>query len=196
MSRNPLRLFSVFAILTLLILSFILGYHAAKKGDRDHPDIFEQPITAPAKDEAHRWQSCGSTPTEAVARGCSFDTLSFAWQTPECYDAELMAEWESTVRSNGWQYYADKAGKRPVPYETAFRGTYNLWVEWDLHIMHCTYMWRQMHRAFALTGFIDSHLSSYNHTLHCQKVLIEEHKGWLADTAARLRYPRCERVGV
>src|SRR2546421_1717786 len=29
---------------------------------------------------------CGNTPTEALRRGCIFDPISFAWQTPECYD--------------------------------------------------------------------------------------------------------------
>lgn len=62
--------------------------------------------------------------------------------------------------------------------------------------MHCAYMWRQMHRAYADRGFIDSHLGSYNHTLHCQKVVTEKREGWLADTAARVRYPRCEQISA
>lgn len=196
LSRRSWRLFSLFAIIVLLILSFILGYQAASRSHSNQLNKSQHLVAESTANEDQRWQSCGSTPSQAVARGCSFDTLSFTWQTPECYDAELMAEWESTVRENGWKYYADKTGKRPVPYETAFTGTYELWVEWDLHVVHCTFMWRQMHRAFTLTGFIDSHLNSYNHTLHCQSVLVEDHDSWLADTAARVRYPTCERIGT
>ncbi|KIX02314.1 uncharacterized protein Z518_08255 [Rhinocladiella mackenziei CBS 650.93] len=190
------RLFGLFVILFLLIISFISGYQVAKRNHRHQPGKTQPPVVELELDQDQHWQTCGSTPSDALARGCSFDTLSFAWQTPECYDAELMAEWESTVRTNGWKYYADITGKRPVSYEAAFGGTNDLWVEWDLHVTHCTFMWRQMHRAFTQKGFIDSHLNSYNHTLHCQSVLTEEHDSWLADTAARVRYPRCERVGA
>lgn len=47
---------------------------------------------------------CGSTPEEAKAKGCHFDTISFCWLPSECYDSELVSTFEST---RNWHYYAD-----------------------------------------------------------------------------------------
>src|SRR4051794_39657381 len=46
--------------------------------------------------------SCGSTPSKARSLGCHFDILSFAWQTPQCYDAELM---DSFINFYNWTFY-------------------------------------------------------------------------------------------
>ncbi|KXX82727.1 hypothetical protein MMYC01_200858 [Madurella mycetomatis] len=119
----------------------------------------------------HRLTACGSTPADAEARGCRFDILSFAWQTPECYDDELMEEF---IRYDKWQFYAQpNRTDVVVDLATALRGKRTLYVDWKYHVTHCTFMWRQMHRAYALRGYIDSHLDSYEHTLHCQRVLMD-----------------------
>ena len=39
-----------------------------------------------------KWKDCGNDAETARLRGCSFDLISFAWQTPECYDGELVAD--------------------------------------------------------------------------------------------------------
>jgi hypothetical protein len=56
-------------------------------------------------------------------------------------------------------------------------------------------MWRQMHRAYE-RGWIDAHLHAYNHTLHCQKVLLKQgQEDTDVGTQARVIYPVCDRVG-
>jgi hypothetical protein len=138
------------------------------------------------------WSSCGTSSDSARHRGCSFDLISFAWQTPECYDSSLVSEFSNW---DTWAFYTERHGNITVPQEEALRGEQSLWVSWHYHMVHCTFMWRQMHRAYE-NGWIDAHLHAYNHTLHCQKMLLME---GIDDedvfTKATVIYPACERVG-
>ncbi|KAF2232808.1 hypothetical protein EV356DRAFT_237128 [Viridothelium virens] len=148
-------------------------------------------LTSRLQKSSSRWSSCGDSVETARQRGCSFDLISFAWQTPECYDAALVSEFASW---DSWNFYADDKLTLPVTQEMALHGNRTLFVEWDYHIVHCTFMWRQMHRAYE-RGWIDSHLGSYNHTLHCQKmILMESAAVENAITVARVIYPECDRV--
>jgi hypothetical protein len=137
------------------------------------------------------WESCGSTPESARQRGCSFDLISFAWQTPECYDSSLVSEFATW---DEWYYYTERRGNVTVPQSVVLLGEQAVWVSWHFHMVHCTFMWRQMHRAFE-RGWIDAHLRAYNHTLHCQTMLLKE--GINDDdfnTNATVIYPVCERA--
>ncbi|KAJ4288265.1 hypothetical protein N0V88_007455 [Collariella sp. IMI 366227] len=144
--------------------------------------------------QVSRWTSCGSTPTEAKSRGCRFDILSFAWQTPECYDDELMQDF---LRYSNWQLYAHpNRTDEVVDLAIALEGQKTLYVDWKYHITHCAFMWRQMHRAYALRGYIDSHLENYKHTLHCQWVLIEANVPLeRVNVVAAVKYPQCRKIG-
>lgn len=148
------------------------------------------------------WTSCGDNPTTARERGCSFDLISFAWQMPECYDSSLVEEfanWET------WTFWMDENGTTTVPQEVARLGERTLWMKWHYHIVHCTFVWRQLHRAYE-AGWIDSDLRSYKHTTHCQRMLlmdgIEVDDGRFFSisndtviTSANIIYPVCEKVG-
>jgi hypothetical protein len=51
-----------------------------------------------------------------------------------------------------------------------------------------------------LRGYIDSHLDSYRHTLHCQRVLLTDNMGArpmkTVNVVAELKYPECKQVGM
>ncbi|PVH84633.1 hypothetical protein DL98DRAFT_357202, partial [Cadophora sp. DSE1049] len=133
---------------------------------------------------------CGENPAIARSRNCSFDLISFAWQTPECFDGPLVSEFSAY---QPWSFYTDVFGRgnETVSKDIAEAGDSNLWVTWNFHVVHCTFMWRQMHRAYE-KGWIDAHLRAYNHTLHCQGVLLDHETGWKdVVTAARVIYPLC-----
>ncbi|KAL2263972.1 hypothetical protein VTK26DRAFT_3966 [Humicola hyalothermophila] len=164
--------------------------------------------------------NCGSSPSEARRRGCRFDILSFAWQTPECYDAELMEEF---IGYDNWTFYThpfsststsgtdggisdSNSGNPPsttdaefgtdtVDISTALEGERTLYVDWKYHVVHCTFMWRQMHRAYTVRGYIDSHLDDYRHTLHCQLTLLDrETPLGSVVVVAELKYPDCRKI--
>lgn len=139
--------------------------------------------------------NCGTTPSEARSRGCPFDILSFAWQTPDCYDHDNT---EAFRTHNGtWSYFADIQGTRSRPEEEAMAGGLQTFVTAEYHFTHCTYMWRQLHRAYTIRGYIDDHLDNWNHTLHCQRLLLARPTWQMADvnTVGRIIYPKCRRIG-
>jgi len=50
-------------------------------------------------------------PSEARSRNCSFDLISFAWQLPPCYDAPLIAEFQSW---SNWTLYNTNTHSFPI----------------------------------------------------------------------------------
>jgi len=143
--------------------------------------------------------SCGTNPAEARARNCSFDILSFAWQTPECYDEPLLSDFLSydlTDGPTGWTFWTEPNRNVSISRETVMAGEIDAFVTWRYHIVHCTFMWRQMHRAFE-RGWIDSHSRNYNHTLHCQNTLLEKDiPDELVTVWGHVIYPVCEKVSL
>jgi len=161
--------------------------------------ILSIPIFLIRRSQHPRWPSCGDSPTTARERGCSFDLITFAWQMPNCYDAPLVdefADWES------WTFWTDQHGNETVSLAEARKGDRELWLPWQYHVVHCTFVWRQMHRAYE-AGWIDEHSRSYHHTTHCQKMLLmdchDEGRFCILPndtviTGADLIYPACEKV--
>jgi hypothetical protein len=143
--------------------------------------------------EPHQvWRDCGGSPDEARSRGCKFDLLSFAWQTSECYDHDLH---EQFLAYEEWQFFTAKLGNETVPLEVARMGDRTLYATETYHFVHCTFMWMQMHRAYTILGYIDSHLDAYNHTLHCQGVLFKRGSPpSQVTTVGVLKYPSCRRI--
>ncbi|KAH8691591.1 hypothetical protein BGW36DRAFT_388628 [Talaromyces proteolyticus] len=79
--------------------------------------------------------------------------------------------------------------------ELAVLGEDRLFVSWEYHIVHCTYMYMAMHRAYTVRGYIDSHLDDWNHTRHCQKILLERNMEDVdISTVGFLRFPECRAV--
>lgn len=140
-----------------------------------------------------RYTNCGTTPAEARRRGCHFDMLSFAWQTPECFDGENTSAF---LAHDAWKFYTEfNSTTQTVGLATALKGDATLVVDWKYHVTHCTYMWRQMHRAYAVRGWIDEHLDGYGHTLHCQATLLDRERGMGdAVVVGLVRFPECRRV--
>ncbi|MCJ1305602.1 hypothetical protein MMC08_008417 [Hypocenomyce scalaris] len=138
---------------------------------------------------------CGDNPSTARSRGCSFDVLSFSWQTPECYDEPLISSFLA-YPPEPWRWYTNVSGTEEVSLAVAAQGERDLFVSWEYHIVHCTFMWMQMHRAYTVRRYIDSHLDSWKHTLHCQLVMLERGIGMdVVSVAGKVMYPECRAVG-
>ncbi|KAI1176849.1 hypothetical protein F4777DRAFT_577564 [Nemania sp. FL0916] len=144
-----------------------------------------------------RMQSpCGSTPEEAKARGCHFDTISFCWLPDECYDPDLVATFEAT---RNWEYFEDPEGTKPISHEELVGGhANNLWVSWEYHLRHCMFMWMKLHRAVLAKGdptrpLIDSYIANLNHTNHCATILLTDRDVAFPtlNTETLVKYPHC-----
>lgn len=134
--------------------------------------------------------SCGNSPAEALAAGCEFDVMSFAWSQQACFDRELMDDFLS--RKN-WTWWVDEVDGVPLGLLDVRKGQYSqLFVTWEYHLVHCTYMWKKMHRAIQSGRPLDSYIANIDHTIHCEMMLLDD----TVDRGARntiigVKYPTC-----
>ena len=74
-----------------------------------------------------------------------------------------------------WAYYLDRNRTRLVSQELALTGEFaGLYPKFEYHLLHCTYMWKKLHRAMLGKGkaAIDSANGQYTHTQHCSHMLL------------------------
>ncbi|QDS71058.1 hypothetical protein FKW77_008669 [Venturia effusa] len=60
----------------------------------------------PKSGQSAQSRQCGSTPSEAKAKGCIFDPITYAWLPERCYDHKLADEW----RKQNFKLYANRYG--------------------------------------------------------------------------------------
>jgi hypothetical protein len=143
--------------------------HQNKSLDRPEKavDINGKPIESGPRDYD---PVCGSNRHEAKAAGCIFDLLATRWYTPECYNQEVLGEMLLEIDFNVW---LDSEKTQQAPQDVAFAGDWDfLWPTPDFHILHCIYQWRRLHRAMLEHRAIDDDVFSYDHTLHCTRMLL------------------------
>lgn len=137
---------------------------------------------------------CGESPAEAITRGCNFDIMSFAWLPTPCFDRELMEEF---LGLRQWTWYTDKDGQTVASELNIREGKYNeIFVSWEYHLVHCTYMWRKMHRALLQGGLdaVDGYIGSLHHTEHCSNMLLGYRDAVnVLNTFIYVKYPACGR---
>ncbi|WEW60175.1 hypothetical protein PRK78_005660 [Emydomyces testavorans] len=138
---------------------------------------------------------CGTNATSARTAGCHFDIISFAWLHDKCYDAELSKSFSSI---HEWKWFLQPNREQPLPASEALSGNYPvLYVNWEYHVRHCTYMWKKMHRAILKENgleTIDWYIAPYEHTEHCAEMLLSRGDNYQFDvinTGIRVKYPDC-----
>lgn len=141
---------------------------------------------------------CGSSPAEAVEKGCVFDPMAAAYLPPACYDRELFlqAQHESTSNYLSWKLN-DPYTPRPAP------ETFEWFIDQDLtipiaqsdipttslfqaftweryHIAHCEYVATQLLKAARRISqgeknvYVNSGALNEAHRRHCRYVLGEQ----------------------
>lgn len=137
---------------------------------------------------------CGNSAAEAQAKGCHFDMMSWLWVPHECFDAELV---EDFIQLRDWKWYTSHRGleKDRVPLADVKTGMYDsLWAPQEYHMWHCTYMWKKMHRTILRHGPIDNDVANYNHTLHCEKMLLEPGSLSAVNTLVTAEFASCSYI--
>ncbi|KAI1454803.1 hypothetical protein F4805DRAFT_438475 [Annulohypoxylon moriforme] len=130
--------------------------------------------------------SCGHSPGEAQSLGCIFDPMSWAWQRPECYNAELINHF---LNITDWHFYPNNATRpeEELPREVWATGGYNgAWGPWSWHMYHCSYSWRKFDMGFHHGKPLDDDILDPLHTHHCSVQII------LRDTDPTLHAPCLE----
>lgn len=136
---------------------------------------------------------CGSTPTEARSLGCKFEVHNFAWVAPECYNAQLSAEWDSDPT---WAFSRTSAASPSDLYtrEEAYSGDLTeAWVPWRQHVAHCAFVVRKYQQAVEMGGPMDNWTSSGHHMEHCVGNFLRTDIGMGEfNSILHLKFPVCD----
>ncbi|KAK1951987.1 hypothetical protein LY78DRAFT_731604 [Colletotrichum sublineola] len=165
------KLFPGLALIVIFLLSiamtflFIIRTHA--------PGIIESP--------------CGNSSSEAKARGCHFDVLSFCWVPEECFDRELTEEFR---KAGPWTFYTDMNKTATVTEEQFSSNTQHVYLTNRLHKAHCAYNILRFHKALT-DGRMVRKEDVLAHTKHCTLVLTEINEPNDIEVRARIQYPDC-----
>lgn len=118
------------------------------------------------------FEACPTNMAAALEANCTFDPISFSWLPAPCTDTELIIQFLELPRPSSWMWYADQAGTEPLPSDEVLEGRHDgVFVSSEYHVLHCTYMWRKMHRALLNGRSIDSYIGDYSHTEHCEGMI-------------------------
>jgi hypothetical protein len=176
-------------------------YHTNSSPSRDLDSSKSRIQRCSFQESGH--QGCGHSPQEAVANGCIFDDMTTSWQYPDCFDAELNAEQTSLHTPLPFYWSSGPPDERPtaemlnlIPLEELGFCEGTFWATREYHVWHCTYAWRQTHRAVEQGRKLDRFLLNYEHTAHFGRLLINAtHASDIAMdtpvTQATLKYPLC-----
>jgi hypothetical protein len=133
---------------------------------------------------------CGTTPAEALARGCHFDIIATAWLPSKCIDYELAAEFAAL---HPWQYFANRNGTDPFPDDPDVLGTQTglVWTTDRWHAAHCLYMWKKLNRAIVGGWMTDAETVSQSHTDHCTMNIMNMKEPDAIKGVMEVIYPPC-----
>ncbi|MCJ1301987.1 hypothetical protein MMC08_004788 [Hypocenomyce scalaris] len=206
-NRSSLRKI-VFLIVIAIVTTFATVFSAVgaaiareaqyKSGNHGQSTTINAAVSIPDQSklsQTPRYESCGHSPVEARSRGCNFDIISFAWLMPECYNDSLTQEF---ISWSNWTWYTSEEPEdnTQLSFEVAKLGEEDTFVDWNYHMVHCTFMWRQQHAATE-NGWVGRHLVHYAHTVHCQHSLLQDaYENRNVRTPARVVYPPCLKVGM
>lgn len=171
-------------------------------------------------------RQCGASSSEAKAKGCKFDPVTFAWLPGRNSFAlfEMIqrgihkltpTQRNATTTNSPMSGGRDSSKSMRILMETSPKQKLNLEMTWVLvflwrfsrppdtslltisayitnsvHIQHCSFSWRMMHRAF-LSGKTPHAGLSYAHTKHCSSVIVKQGDGNIIETGAKVTYPAC-----
>ena len=134
---------------------------------------------------------CGTSPAAARRLGCFFDPISFLWLPPACYDRDLVDEFLSL---QDWEFRRELNATELIAIDEIMLGeTSPVYVNMRYHVLHCTFQWKRMHKALQ-RGAIDSYIANYNHTKHCEEMLLDDDPGDTRNTVIRMKFVECQRL--
>lgn len=132
---------------------------------------------------------CGTHWTEAKRLGCQFDVMASRWYSPNCFNEGVLGEMLEEV---DFKWYADREHTKEVSRDVVLAGEFEaVYPDNDYHIMHCLYLWRRLHSAIIEHRHLDDDVYSYEHTLHCTRLIMKWPRGINSTTIATSGIPYC-----
>jgi hypothetical protein len=143
------------------------------------------------------YDQCGTTPSEALARDCVFETTGFAWLPRACLDPDMEDQFLSKVEALNLTYYRDAAYTQPVSLAEVRRGETGYYVHETYHKTHCGFLLRKLHKMWAEGRTVDGQILSQGHTKHCVDEMLGGEMMHAPGKAqfSYLKFPYCGRIG-
>lgn len=132
---------------------------------------------------------CGNSSSDAQARGCHFDVLSFCWVPEECFDRELTDKFR---KAGPWVFYTDRNKTASITEEQFGLDTQPVYLTNRLHKTHCAYNILRFHKALT-EGRMVHREDVLTHTEHCTQVLTRANAPDDIEVRAKIQYPDCGR---
>ncbi|UKZ77010.1 hypothetical protein TrVFT333_004726 [Trichoderma virens FT-333] len=118
---------------------------------------------------------CGNSSTEARARGCTFDQLTWAWIPRQCshYTNDLYL---NATSDQPWKWYIEPHKKQLVTedeWEQALNNEITVYGERREHHAHCVYMFLNLVHIWQSGGRHTPRQADYHHLEHCSQLLLQ-----------------------
>ena len=166
----PNLIISAFLLAILLLFSYLglfnqISSRQASTSQADPSDVVHP--------HSHSHDlNCGNSSAEAIAKGCTFNLMTFAWLPEACWEHEMTNKWLERTQGE-FQWYADPNGLDELPQEPHAIGLRDkVYASPNWHESHCAFSWRKFHKALVYGGLIDGLISKWVHTMHCTRVLL------------------------
>jgi len=174
LSRHLFGLAPFVALFLLgLAIGLVLPRYTFSSGTHIHNHHVQPSSSDSSTTEVAPLKSCGSSREEALSLGCHFDIWASTWDLPACHHPSLLDE---MIAERNMTWYRDGKHTIQVPEEVVYSGDFDIiYPDPDYHISHCLYMWKKFHTAVLRKAPMDEDIWSYNHTLHCVKLLTIGH---------------------
>jgi hypothetical protein len=128
-------------------------------------------------------QTCGTTASEAKARGCQFDLLSYTWWPEHCIEKETAEEFKSWVNRadrtfGAFPFFANRNGTGHIPTADALSERVGIptYTTQQEHLGHCVFYLRRIERMKP-TATAHESTSLDSHVFHCTHELLQRLKG-------------------
>jgi hypothetical protein len=143
------------------------------------------------------YDQCGTTPAEARARSCTFETTGFAWLPRACLDPTMEDLFLAHVKTHNLTYYRDVECTQVVSLEEVRRGDMGYYVRETYHKTHCAFLLRKLHHMWIKGKPVDGQILSQGHTKHCVAEMLG---GDMMHAGAKgqfsyLKFPYCGKEG-
>ncbi|WDK09204.1 hypothetical protein CGRA01v4_00482 [Colletotrichum graminicola] len=139
---------------------------------------------------------CGHNTASAKAAGCVYDIMMVGWTAPDCIDPYVSSDSLSetselaSVRGAGHFNFSVTPDFTEIIQQDVDSLTQHDWVyaNWEFHKAHCAYVWRVLANALErkrngdTNVYIYRTLVTYEHAVHCSRVLLGTDRSLAAPT--------------
>jgi len=177
--------------LLIAMALFMTLYHFRLSSHGNHlPEMYEGTDENTGKPASWFNGDCGNSAAEARGRGCRFDRVLHSWLPLACTNDDDLQDERDFIAAADWKYYSEEGSQLLT--EDVYRGEAKLvFTSWRWHLVHCTFVWKKLHRALLDGRNIDSYIANFNHTHHCSELLLMDIGPQEPSTRIFTKFPTC-----